>query len=272
VEITVTQPSNQFELSPDKPLVPVEAVGSGLERPARVLVVASDVWGAPEQTRALVRDRHDVRGVTDPIHAVRLADEGWPELAVLDLAVLQACPDLLVGLRARRNLPIIVVSYRASDWDRVYWLNSGVDDFLPSSSWPVKLAARVRSVLRRTRIDDVAARTMLTAGDLVVDVRSNCVRAADREVAVTALEFKLLTYFMRNSGLALSRRTLLEQVWGYNFGDTSTVTVHVRRLRAKIEADPTDPQFIHTVWGAGYRFDPPAGDGEPRQPSVVHAI
>jgi DNA-binding response OmpR family regulator len=140
--------------------------------------------------------------------------------------------------------------------DRVVGLSLGADDYVTKPFSPRELVLRVQSVLRRaTRSDVVAAPETLGDGELEVDVRRRVARLRGAELALTVREFDLLVFFLRHPGRAFRRSELLEGVWGWTFGDQSTVTVHVRRLREKIEADPAAPTRIVTVWGVGYRYE-----------------
>jgi DNA-binding response OmpR family regulator len=161
-------------------------------------------------------------------------------------------------LRAVAPVPIIMLTARGDEDQRVIGLEMGADDYMAKPFSPRELTARVKSVLRRSAgpvpVTDRAE--PLRAGDIELDPKSREVRAGGRLVSLTALEFELLGFLMRHPGQVFRRGELLEKVWGYTFGDTSTVTVHVRRLREKVEVDPANPTHVRTVWGVGYRFDP----------------
>lgn len=182
--------------------------------------------------------------------------EWRPDLVVLDL-MLPGLDGLEVCRRLRETapIPVIMLTARGEEDDRVAGLELGADDYLAKPFSPRELAARVRAVLRRvdgTLSGDVAP--VLQAGDLVVEpVAREAQRAGDR-LSLTAKEFDLLVHLMRNPNRAFRREELLEAVWGWTYGDTATVTVHVRRLREKVEIDPGEPHHLQTVWGVGYRF------------------
>jgi DNA-binding response OmpR family regulator len=131
----------------------------------------------------------------------------------------------------------------------------GADDYVTKPFSPRELTLRVASVLRRAGGTPAAEPETLRDGDLEVDVAARVARLAGAELALTVREFDLLAFLLRNPGRAFSRAELLERVWGWTFGDQSTVTVHVRRLREKVEADPAAPARIVTVWGVGYRYE-----------------
>ncbi|WP_248964459.1 response regulator transcription factor [Sphaerisporangium perillae] len=230
--------------------------------PPRILVVDDDPTVAEVVVKYLERDGHVVESVGDGAEALRRALANPPDLLVLDLMLpgmdgLQVCKKL----RERWPVPVIMLTALGEEIDRVVGLETGADDYVTKPFSPRELALRVQSVLRRARGALVTSGTgVLRDGDLLVDVGAHEVRLRDREITLTAREFDLLAYLMRNPRQAFSRAALLDQVWGWSFGDTSTVTVHVRRLREKIEPDPTAPRRIVTVWGVGYRYEPVEGD------------
>ncbi|MET8143011.1 response regulator transcription factor [Sphaerisporangium sp. NPDC005288] len=226
--------------------------------PPRILVVDDDPTVAEVVVRYLERDGHTVESVGDGAEALRRALADPPDLLVLDLMLpgmdgLQVCKKL----RERWPVPVIMLTALGEEIDRVVGLETGADDYVTKPFSPRELALRVQSVLRRARGALVTSGTgVLRDGDLLVDVGAHEVRLGEREITLTAREFDLLAHLMRNPRQAFSRAALLDQVWGWSFGDTSTVTVHVRRLREKIEPDPAAPRRIVTVWGVGYRYEP----------------
>jgi DNA-binding response OmpR family regulator len=228
------------------------------EPPLRVLVAEDEPSVSDVVTRYLQRDGFVVESVSNGPDALERALAGRPDLVVLDL-MLPGMDGLEVCRRIREAapIPIIMLTARGSEDDRVTGLDLGADDYVAKPFSPRELMARIRSVLRRTAESGPRGEpVVLATGDLEVDTASRHVQAAGRDVELTAREFELLRFFMAHPGRAFRREELLEQVWGYTFGDTSTVTVHVRRLREKIESDPANPAHIRTVWGLGYRFDP----------------
>ncbi len=227
-----------------------------LEPAARVLVVESDPCMAEALSRHLRRSGYRTKLARTGAEALRPDQTRDPDLVLLDL-VLPGGDGLEVfhQLRERYAAPVILISPGADESERVFGLNLGADDFVPKPVAPQEVVARVGSVLRRA--GDSRPAGLLRVGPLVADERSRRVHAFDRPVALTALEFKLLTYLMQRPDEVCSRRTLMQEVWGFDFGDTATVTVHVRRLREKIEVDPAAPTLIRTVWGVGYRLEVP---------------
>ncbi|KAF4410495.1 MULTISPECIES: response regulator transcription factor [Streptomyces] len=228
--------------------------------PARVLVVDDDPTVAEVVTGYLERDGHLVDRAGDGPAALARADERWPDLVVLDL-MLPGMDGLAVcrGLRARGPVPVIMLTARGEEVDRIAGLEVGADDYVTKPFSPRELALRVRSVLRRS-LGPGSARTgpRLTVSGITVDQAARRASKDGREVALTVREFDLLAFLLRHPGRAFSREELMRAVWEWEFGDLSTVTVHIRRLRGKIEDDPASPRLITTVWGVGYRFDVPA--------------
>jgi DNA-binding response OmpR family regulator len=223
---------------------------------SRVLVVDDDLT-----VRDVVRRYLELAG-----HQVALADNGedalaWiaendPDLVVLDL-MLPGIDGLEVCRRLREHsaVPIVMLTALGEEENRIAGLQLGADDYVTKPFSPRELALRVSSVLRRSGAAPVLAAKELIDGDLVLDVTARQARLRDAELSLTTREFDLLAYFLARPGEAFTREQLLEKVWGWDFGDQSTVTVHVRRLREKIEENPAKPVRIATVWGVGYRYD-----------------
>ena len=232
-----------------------------VKTPPRILVVDDDATVAEVVARYLEREGFDVDSASDGQVALDRALASPPDLLILDL-MLPRLDGLEVFRRVRAvaPIPIIMLTARGEEEDRVAGLDLGADDYLAKPFSPRELTARVKSVLRRTNAPLHAMWSEesepLTAGALEVDVRSREVRVDGEPVSLTAREFELLAFLMLHAGQVFRREELLEKVWGYSWGDTSTVTVHVRRIREKIEPDPADPAFIRTVWGVGYKFEP----------------
>lgn len=227
--------------------------------PSRILVVEHDPTIAEVIVRYLERDGHRVEWVRDAATALGRAAAEPPDLVILDLGAPE--PDVLAACRALREPPpgpMLMLTVSGEELDRAVAMEIGAEDYVSKPFSPRELALRVQALLRRSRGATVPAGTggILRDGDLVVDVGARDVRLGDAAVTLTTREFDLLTHLMRNPRQAFSRAALLHQVWGWSFGDSSTVTVHVRRLREKIEKDPTAPRRIVTVWGVGYRYEP----------------
>jgi len=227
---------------------------------ARILVVDDDATVADVVGRYLARDGHRVECVRDGYTALRRAADELPDLVVLDL-MLPGIGGLEVCRRLREQWPVPVVMLTAlgEETDRVAGLETGADDYVTKPFSPRELALRVKSVLRRAR--DAAqpgppAEGVLRDGDLVIDLGAHEATMADRVLPLTSREYDLLVYLLAHPNQAFTREQLLSLVWDWTFGDTSTVTVHIRRLREKIEREPAFPQRIVTVWGVGYRYQP----------------
>ncbi len=223
-----------------------------------VLVVDDDPTVSDVVRRYLERADFDVTLAADGPGALAAVDTRRPDLVVLDL-MLPGMDGLEVCRRLREqdpNLPVVMLTALGEESDRVVGLSLGADDYVTKPFSPRELVLRVQSVLRRaSRSAEPAAPETLTDGDLVVDVARRVAMLGGQRLALTVREFDLLTFLMRHPGRAFRRSELLEAVWGWTFGDQSTVTVHMRRLREKIEADPAAPTRILTVWGVGYRYE-----------------
>ncbi|MHB0937858.1 MAG: response regulator transcription factor [Armatimonadota bacterium] len=189
--------------------------------------------------------------------AVRLAYKHRPDLAILDITMpgldgLEVCTQL----RHELGTPVILLTARDSEIDKIVGLEIGADDYITKPFSPRELIARIKSVLRRAKTPSAnAPSARIHLGTLCLDSMTHEVRLNGNPLALTAKEFSLLEYLMRNANLALSRHAILDHVWGYDFyGDPRTVDVHVRRLREKVEADCSAPRLIITVPGVGYKF------------------
>jgi len=189
--------------------------------------------------------------------ARRLLEKEPPNLVVLDLMLpgtdgLELCR----WIRARSELPVIMLTARGDEADRIVGLELGADDYVTKPFSPRELAARVRTVLRRTATEIPRAERLSFDG-LELDARTREVTRNSELLKLTAKEFDLLWFMANHARQVFSRDQLMDRVWGYEAAlDTGTVTVHIRRLREKIEDEPSRPRFLQTVWGVGYRFDP----------------
>jgi DNA-binding response OmpR family regulator len=224
----------------------------------KILLVEDDAKTRSTVALYLKREGYDVSEAEDGIAALELARERDPHLVVLDL-MLPRMDGLAVcrALRESGNDPaIIMVTARSTEDDKLHGLDLGADDYVTKPFSPRELVLRVESILRRSSTTaDTDAPTVITDGDLVVDRARRLVTKDGQEAALTTREFDLLAFLVSRPGIAFSRDDLLQQVWGWSFGDQSTVTVHVRRLREKVEPDPTNPVRLLTVWGVGYRWE-----------------
>jgi DNA-binding response OmpR family regulator len=226
---------------------------------ARVMVVDDDLTVREVVVTYLRAAGYDVGEAADGESALAELRAERADLLVLDL-MLPGIDGLEVCRRIRaagNDVPVIMLTALGSETDRVVGLEQGADDYVTKPFSPRELVLRVESVLRRVGERGVAHGSV-SDGDLVVDSTEHSATLSGQRLSLTAREFDLLRFFLSNPGQAFSRDELLQKVWGWSFGDQSTVTVHVRRLREKIEADPTHPVRLATVWGVGYRWEPAA--------------
>ncbi len=181
-----------------------------------------------------------------------------PDLAILDIMMpgidgLELCRKI----RGSSNIPIIMLSAKKEDTDKILGLGLGADDYITKPFSPRVLIARVQSHLRRfTELSGTTKRSdVLNFGDLMIDPTARIVSVRGESIPFSVKEFEILHYLAMNMNQALSRENIFENIWGFNeYGDINTVTVHIRKIREKIEQDPSKPKFIETVWGIGYKF------------------
>jgi len=239
----------------------------------RVLVVDDDPTVSDVVRRYLEREGFTVGLAADVPGALRAFAADPPDLVVLDLMLPGLLPGSAPGegggaaagagglevcrrLRAvAPDLPVVMLTALGEEADRVAGLEIGADDYITKPFSPRELVLRVQSVLRRAARPGPVNPEILADGDLAVDVARRTAMLHGEVLALTVREFDLLVFLMRHPGRAFRRAQLLEAVWGWTFGDQSTVTVHMRRLREKIEVDPAAPRRILTVWGVGYRYE-----------------
>lgn len=226
-------------------------------RRGSILVVDDDETVRDVLRRYLEVDGYTVELAADGAQALRHYTERRPDLVVLDL-MLPGMDGLEVCRRMRQSgdAPVVMLTALGEQEDRITGLEVGADDYVTKPFSPRELVLRVRSVLRRSHqpaVEPVGAE--LVDGDLRLDQNARQVTVRGERLCLTVREFDLLAFLLTHSATAFSRVELLENVWGWTFGDHSTVTVHVRRLREKIELDPARPARIVTVWGVGYRYD-----------------
>ncbi len=224
---------------------------------ARILVVDDDHTVREVAVSYLRAGGHTVADVDSGEAALKAMRDDPADLVVLDLMLpgidgLEVCR----RLREQRDVPVIMLTALGGEADRVVGLERGADDYVTKPFSPRELVLRVDSVLRRAGERAKPRGEPVTDGDLTVDEAQHIATLAGAPLSLTAREFELLRFLVANPGIAFSREELLQEVWGWSFGDHSTVTVHVRRLREKVERDPTQPTRLVTVWGVGYRWDP----------------
>jgi DNA-binding response OmpR family regulator len=224
----------------------------------RILVVEDEAIVAEVVERFLRREGYETLVAEDGRNALNALGSFLPDLIVLDLMLpevdgLEVCREV----RARGQTPIIMLTARGEEADKVLGLGLGADDYVTKPFSPRELAARVEAVLRRAKALPVNDAETLRFGALRMSARTRVVERDGVDLRLTAREFDLLIFLARNAGQVFSRDHLMDAVWDYDFaGDSGTVTVHMRRLREKIEEDPSRPRYLKTVWGVGYKFEP----------------
>ena len=225
--------------------------------PPRVLVVDDEPMVREVLTRYLRGDGFEVATAADGEEALARFGETEPDLVLLDLMLPRLDGyEVFRRLRERAPTPVIMITARGEEIDRIVGLEGGADDYIGKPFSPREVVARVRAVLRR-RGPSEAAPEVIALDWIEIETERRVVRVRGEPVSLTRKEFDLLHHFASHPGITLTRSQLLEDVWDFAWdGDSSTVTVHVRRLREKIEADPSEPVHLLTVWGIGYRFEP----------------
>jgi DNA-binding response OmpR family regulator len=225
--------------------------------PKTILVVDDEPMVREVVVRYLKRDGYLTVEAADGDEALRRFEEDTPDLVVLDL-MLPGTDGLSVcrWIRERSTAPVVMLTARGEEADRIVGLEIGADDYVQKPFSPRELVARVRAVLRRAAAP-AETHEQLSFDDLTIDAACREVSLAGEILRLTAKEFDLLWFLASNPRRVFSRDHLMQRVWGYETSiDTGTVTVHVRRLREKIEVDPSHPLRLETVWGVGYRFAP----------------
>lgn len=226
----------------------------------KILVVDDEEHIAELISYNLTSNGYKVVIANNGIDAIKLAIEEKPNLILLDLMIpgkdgYDVCKDVRSNSEIR-NTPIIMLTAKSEEVDKILGLELGADDYITKPFSVRELLARVKAVLRRFSIVEPES-NVLTFGDLVADFDKREILVKDKKLDLTLKEFELLEILIRNKGKILTRDTLLDKIWGYEYiGETRTVDVHIRYLRKKIEADDKNPKFIETIRGVGYRFNP----------------
>ncbi len=230
----------------------------------KVLLVEDDQSLAETLRYNLIREGYSVTWSADGDDAVHQARSKDPDLVILDLMLPKLDGyEVCRRIRRDRTVPILILSARDEELDKVVGLELGADDYVTKPFGLKELLARVRAMLRRSEMAATEARSnseadkqVLVSGDLSVDVERHLVQRGDQTINLTPKEFDLLVHLMRNKGIVVTREVLLDRIWGYEFaGDTRTIDVHIRWLRSKIEVNPNQPTRILTVRGLGYKFE-----------------
>ena len=230
-----------------------------------ILVVDDETAVVEVVALYLRRDGFDVRVAHDGLEALKAIDQKLPALVVLD--VMLPGLDGLALMRQLRldptaDVPVILLTARGQEADRIYGLELGADDYVTKPFSPAELVSRVKAVLRRTHKGEETdgSTRALDYGEIKIDPQTRLTTVRGSEVELTATEFDLLWFLACNPRHVFSRDQLLEEVWGFSeYLDPGTVTVHMRRLREKLESTPSEPHWLKTVWGVGYKFEPPSG-------------
>lgn len=223
----------------------------------RVLVVEDEESYSDALSYMLRKEGFEVALAADGNTAIETYDRTGADIVLLDL-MLPGMPGTEVcrELRRRSNVPVIMVTAKDTEVDKVVGLELGADDYVTKPFSPRELVARIRAVLRRGAEAPEPTQTVLEGGPVRMDVERHVVTVNGTDVRLPLKEFELLELFLRNSGRVLTRSQLIDRVWGADYvGDTKTLDVHVKRLRAKIEPDPSTPRYLVTVRGLGYKFE-----------------
>ena len=223
----------------------------------KILVVEDEASFSDALAYLLGREGFDVSVADSGTRAIEEFDRHGADLILLDL-MLPGLPGTEVcrQIRTRSNVPVIMLTAKDTEVDKVVGLELGADDYVTKPYSTRELIARIRAVLRRRSDEDMSSDGLLTAGPVRIDVERHLVTVNGVAQALPLKEFELLEFLVRNSGRVLTRSQLIDRVWGSDyFGDTKTLDVHVKRLRAKVEQDPGNPVYIQTVRGLGYKFE-----------------
>lgn len=223
----------------------------------KILIVEDDL-----QIQTLIRDYVNASGyvaitASDGEEAMAKFESEKPNLALLDIILPKIDGfELCRKFRNESNIPIIMLSSKKEDTDKVLALGLGADDYIEKPFSPRVLVAKIQSQFRRVnQLSGTPVSDTIKIRDLEIDIKARTVKVRGSEIPFSVKEFEILHYMMVNKNPALSREKIFDEIWGYNeYGDINTVTVHVRKIREKIESNPSEPDYIETVWGIGYKF------------------
>jgi two-component system response regulator RegX3 len=223
----------------------------------KILVVEDEASFSEALAYVLGKEGFEVTVADTGDGAIAAFDKGGADLVLLDLMLPGLSgTEVCKQLRSRSDVPIIMLTAKDTEVDKVVGLELGADDYVTKPYSKAELVARIRAVLRRQGDNSNTPEGVITAGPVRIDVERHQVNINDQLVSLPLKEFELLEFLVRNSGRVLTRSQLIDRVWGSDyFGDTKTLDVHVKRLRAKIEKDPANPTFIQTIRGLGYKFE-----------------
>ncbi|GAU75762.1 response regulator transcription factor [Fusibacter sp. 3D3] len=223
----------------------------------KILIVEDDL-----QIQTLIRDYVNASGyiavtASDGEEALQKFESEKPSLALLDIIVPKIDGfEICRKIRNESNIPIIMLSSKKEDTDKILALGLGADDYIEKPFSPRVLVAKIQSQFRRVNeLSGTPVTDTLKINDLEIDIKARTVTVNGVNMPFSVKEFEILNYLMVNKNQALSREKIFDEIWGYNeYGDINTVTVHVRKIREKIEKNPSEPEYIETVWGIGYKF------------------
>lgn len=223
----------------------------------RILIVEDEASFSEALAYTLQKEGYDVTVAEDGVAAVEVFDQEGADLVLLDLMLPgQPGTEVCRQIRQRSQVPVIMLTAKDSEIDKVVGLELGADDYVTKPYSSRELLARVRAVLRRHVDTDIDEGSMVSAGPVRMDVERHTVEVGGEAASLPLKEFELLEMLLRNAGRVLTRGQLIDRVWGSDYvGDTKTLDVHVKRLRAKIEPDPSSPRYLITVRGLGYKFE-----------------
>lgn len=223
----------------------------------RILIVEDEVSFSEALTYTLEKEGYDVTVAEDGLDAVEVFDREGADLVLLDLQLPgQPGTEVCRQIRLRSRVPVIMLTAKDGEIDKVVGLELGADDYVTKPYSSRELLARVRAVLRRHVEPEVESSSTIEAGPVRMDIERHEVEVAGRSVNLPLKEFELLEMLIRNAGRVLTRGQIIDRVWGSDYvGDTKTLDVHIKRLRSKLEDDPAKPQLLVTVRGLGYKFD-----------------
>ena len=224
----------------------------------KILVVDDEKLIVKGLKFSLVQDDMEVDCAYDGEEALTLAKQNSYDIILLDVMLPKMDGfEVCQMIREFSDVPIIMLTAKGDDMDKILGLEYGADDYITKPFNILEVKARIKAIMRRTRVKEVEVvnTRLITSGDMKIDLDSRRVFISDKEVNLTAKEFDLLELLITNPNKVYNRENLLNLVWGYDYpGDVRTVDVHVRRLREKVEANPSEPRYIHTKWGVGYFF------------------
>ena len=225
---------------------------------SRILIVEDEESFSDPLSFLLGKEGFEVEVVDNGLDAITEFDRNGADLVLLDLQLPgQSGTEVCRQLRQRSSVPVIMLTAKDSEIDKVVGLELGADDYVTKPYSSRELVARVRAVLRRQAEPEELISNTVQAGPVRMDVERHVVSVAGAQVSLPLKEFELLEMLLRNSGRVLTRGQLIDRVWGSDYvGDTKTLDVHVKRLRSKIEPDPSTPRYLVTVRGLGYKFEP----------------